>query len=207
MAERPRARDEVTIAPGHSPRKAWRSLVAAVVVALAALFVLLRSPAPPASPEANAPPAVAEAPPPAPPAPSAPRIARAPERATAPMRESPPEPAPAPEEAPPPDSADAPTVPSGIGLFPPRGSDPVRVGIVVPEDFALPDGFMRHYQVTDDGQDVAPILVVHPDYELLDAQGQPVPRPEGGVVPPELAPPGMPIETLVVPEPPDESRP
>jgi len=183
-------------------------LAAAGIVAVAALFVLFRSPAPPSSPEPSAPPVAAEAPPPAPPAPPAPRIARAPERAAAPMGGSPPEPAPAAEEAPPaPDSADAPTVPSGIGLFPPRGSDPVRVGIVVPEDFALPDGFMRHYQVTDDGQDVAPILVVHPDYELLDARGHPVPRPEGGVVPPELAPKGMPVETVVIPDPLDESAP
>ena len=66
---------------------------------------------------------------------------------------------------------------------------------------------MRHYQVTDDGQELPPILVVHPDYELLDVQGKAVPRPEGGVVPPELAPPGMPIETLVVPEPTGESGP
>jgi hypothetical protein len=100
-----------------------------------------------------------------------------------------------------------PLVPSGIGLFPPPGTDPVRVGIVVPEDFELPEGFVRHYQVTDDGQELEPILLVHPDYELLDAQGNPLPRPEGGVVPPELAPEGMPIETVVVPEPRDESAP
>jgi hypothetical protein len=120
-----------------------------------------------------------------------------------------PEPAAQPSDVQTPADADeqAPIVPSGIGLFPPRGTDPVRVGIVVPDDFELPEGFVRHYQVTDDGQELAPILLVHPDYELLDAAGNPVARPEGGVVPPELAPPGMPIEIVELPEPLDESAP
>ena len=59
-------------------------------------------------------------------------------------------------------------MPSGIGLFPPPGTDPIKVGIVVPDDFELPEGYLRHYQVTDDGQELEPILLFHPDYELLD---------------------------------------
>jgi hypothetical protein len=212
MPDHPRARsDGVTIAPGHSRRKAWLSLAAAAAIAGAAVFVLFRTSSPP-EPDAAAPPAVAAAPAPAPAARAAlPRRAESPraERhraASTPApraeREAEPEPA-----APPREVGPEPDVPSGIGLFPPPGTDPVHVGIVVPDDFELPEGFMRHYQVTDDGQDVRPILVVHPDYELLDAAGNPVPRPEGGVVPPELAPPGMPLETVAVPGPRDERAP
>ena len=213
MAEDPRARsDGVTIAPGRSPGKAWLALAGAVVVAGTALFALFRTPAtavdptaPQARVEASAPPAPPRAEP-APPAPAAFEVA---ERARPPAHED------SPVGAPPPprataggaDETERERTPSGIALFPPRGSEPVRVGLVVPDGFELPEGFMRHYQVTDDGQELPPILVVHPDYELLDAQGQPVPRPEGGVVPPDLAPPGLPIETLVVPDPPAESGP
>ncbi|HEU4428298.1 MAG TPA: hypothetical protein VFT98_06060 [Myxococcota bacterium] len=92
-------------------------------------------------------------------------------------------------------------VPSGIGLFPAPGTDPVKIGIVVPEDFPLPEGYLRHYQVTDDGQPMPAILLFHPDYELLDERGEPIPLPEDRVVPPELAPEGLPIELLVPPEP------
>jgi hypothetical protein len=210
MAEDPRARsDGVTIAPGRSPGKAWIALAGAAAVAGAALFALFWTPAPATDPQAQ-PAAVASAPPPEPALPDpAPRVPagvareRAADRARV-RDEAQPVSELAPQRGD--ETTDART-PSGIALFPPRGSDPVRIGLVVPDDFALPEGFVRHYQVTDDGQELPPILVVHPDYELLDAQGHPVPRPEGGVVPPELAPPGMPIDTLVLPEPPDESRP
>jgi hypothetical protein len=214
MAEDPRARsDGVTIAPGHRPGKARLALAGAAAIAALAVFALFRTPAPASDPQPAQLPAVASAPPelgladsrlpPAHPAPE--RSARpAPARdEAAPVDE----PAPQREATSGGDEIGDARTPSGIALFPPRGSDPVRVGLVVPDDFELPEGFVRHYQVTDDGQELPPILVVHPDYELLDAQGNPVPRPEGGVVPPELAPPGMPIETLVVPEPPDESGP
>ena len=40
----------------------------------------------------------------------------------------------------------------------------------------------------------------YPDYELVDAQGSRVPLPEDGVVPPEMAPPGLPVQTLDDPE-------
>ena len=92
-------------------------------------------------------------------------------------------------------------MPSGIGLFPPPGTDPIKLGIVVPDDFELPEGYLRHYQVTDDGQELEPILLFHPDYELLDDAGNPIPLPPDRVVPPELAPPGLPIRTLEVPAP------
>jgi hypothetical protein len=89
--------------------------------------------------------------------------------------------------------------PSGIALFPPPGTDPPRAGIVVPEDFELPPGYVRHYQVTDDGNPLPAILMFHPDYEWVDASGRPLAVPENRIVPPELAPPGLPVRMLEVP--------
>jgi hypothetical protein len=77
----------------------------------------------------------------------------------------------------------------------------------VPEDFELPEGYVRHYQATDDGASLPAILMFHPDYVLLDANGGPVALPEGGIVPPELAPPGMPIVLLEIPGTTPESNP
>ncbi|GIW45132.1 MAG: hypothetical protein KatS3mg077_2414 [Candidatus Binatia bacterium] len=99
-----------------------------------------------------------------------------------------------PQEEPPGDE------PSGIALFPPPGTNPPKSGIIVPEDFELPPGYVRHYQVTDDGKPLPPILMFHPDAELYDAEGKPIPLPDDLVVPPELAPPGLPVEILQVPE-------
>ena len=48
------------------------------------------------------------------------------------------------------------------------------VGLAVPEDFVLPEGYVRHHQATDDGQAIEPILMYSPDYEFLDAAGNPV---------------------------------
>jgi hypothetical protein len=98
----------------------------------------------------------------------------------------------------------APIAPSGIGLFPPPGTDPPKIGIIVPDGFELPEGYVRHYQVTDDGQTLPPILMFHPDYDWVDEHGAHVEASENGVVPPELAPPGMPIEMLELPESPSE---
>jgi len=89
----------------------------------------------------------------------------------------------------------------GIAAFGLPGTDPPRPGVVVPDDFELPAGYVRHYQTTDDGRQLPPILTVHPDYELVDAQGRVVPLGPDRAVPPELAPPGMPVRTLDVPEP------
>ena len=90
--------------------------------------------------------------------------------------------------------------PSGIALFPPPGTDPPKPGIIVPDGFELPPGYVRHHQVTDDGTQLPPILMFHPDFEWVDAQGEPIALPEDHVVPPDLAPPGMPVEILDVPE-------
>jgi hypothetical protein len=87
--------------------------------------------------------------------------------------------------------------PSGIGVFPPPGTDPPKAGIVVPEDFELPEGYVRHYQATDDGELLPPILMFHPDYEFFDPNGQPIELPPDLIVPPELAPPGLENEPLL----------
>ncbi len=58
---------------------------------------------------------------------------------------------------------------------------------------------MRHYQATDKGQMLEPILLYHPDYELVDADGHVIPLPPDRVVPPDRAPEGLPIETLDIP--------
>lgn len=93
----------------------------------------------------------------------------------------------------------------GIAVFPPPGTKPIKAGILVPEDFELPPGYVRHYQATDDGQRVPAILMFHPDYHPVDAHGVPIPLPENRVVPPDMAPPGMPIEMLQPPENPGEA--
>ena len=90
---------------------------------------------------------------------------------------------------------------TGIAVFPLPGTDPLKPGIIVPEDFDLPEGFVRHYQTDDNGKRLPPILIVHPDYDLVNERGEIVPLPDGRMVPPELAPAGMPIRMLEVPKP------
>lgn len=87
----------------------------------------------------------------------------------------------------------------GIHAFPPPGTKRIKAGIVVPEGFALPPGYMRHYQTTDKGEMLQAILVFHPDFQPVDAAGRPVPMPADRVVPAELAPSGLAIQTLEVP--------
>jgi len=89
----------------------------------------------------------------------------------------------------------------GIAVFPPPGTDPPKRGIVVPDDYQLPEGYVRHYQSTDDGKALEPILMFSPDFEFLDQNGKRIALPDDLVVPPELAPPGLPIRTLDVPDP------
>lgn len=89
---------------------------------------------------------------------------------------------------------------SGILVFPAPGTKRLKAGLVVPEEFALPPGYVRHYQADDKGRMLRPILMFHPDYELVDASGQPIPMPADRVVPPELAPPGLPQEKLEIPK-------
>jgi len=96
---------------------------------------------------------------------------------------------------------------TGLGAFNPPGTRPPLVGLAVPEDFVLPEGYVRHYQATDDGQRIEPILMFAPDHAFLDAAHRPIAIPEDRVVPPELAPPGMPIRRIVVPAPADTGGP
>ena len=87
----------------------------------------------------------------------------------------------------------------GIAAFPPPGTKRIKPGLKVPDDFPLPSGYMRHYQATDKGLMLEPILLYHPDYELVDAKGNVIPLPPDRVVPPESAPEGLPLETLEIP--------
>jgi hypothetical protein len=90
---------------------------------------------------------------------------------------------------------------SGLGAFTPPGTSPPLHGLAVPEDFELPEGYVRHHQVTDEGEPLEPILMFSPDYELVDAAGRVISLPEDLVVPPEMAPPGMPIRPIEIPGP------
>ena len=96
---------------------------------------------------------------------------------------------------------------TGLGAFSPPGTRPPLVGLAVPEDFALPDGYVRHYQATDDGQRIEPILMFAPGRDFVDAQGRAVAVPADRVVPPELAPAGLPIRRIAIPAPVDSGRP
>jgi hypothetical protein len=93
--------------------------------------------------------------------------------------------------------------PVGVHAFPPLGTVPRLSGIIVPDDFELPSGYVRHYQSSDDGQPLQPILMFHPTRPPLDADGRPFDIPPDRIVPPEMVPEGMPIERLDVPETPD----
>lgn len=82
---------------------------------------------------------------------------------------------------------------TGIAAFNPPGTSPPLEGLAVPADFELPPGYVRHHQATDEGETIEPILMFSPDLVLRDAQGRPIPLPANRVVPPELAPPGLPL--------------
>lgn len=88
---------------------------------------------------------------------------------------------------------------AGFAAFPPPGSRPPRAGVVVPPEYDLPEGFARHYQTTDDGRRLDPILVVAPGYEIVDDAGEPVDLTDDRVVPPEYAPSDLPVRMLEVP--------
>jgi hypothetical protein len=87
----------------------------------------------------------------------------------------------------------------GLGAFSPPGTSPLLVGLVVPDDFVLPEGYVRHHQVSDAGEPIDPILMFSPDYVFHDAAGQPIALPADRVVPPELAPPGFPLHQVALP--------
>ncbi len=88
---------------------------------------------------------------------------------------------------------------AGIAAFPPPGTRPSRSGVVVPPDYDLPEGLARHYQSTDDGRRLDPILVVAPGYEIVDEAGEAVALTDDRIVPPEYAPPDLPVHLLEVP--------
>ena len=87
---------------------------------------------------------------------------------------------------------------TGLGAFNPPGTSPPLEGLAVPADFKLPKGYVRHHQVTDEGVPIEPILMFSADFTLYDAQGRPVAMPANRVVPPELAPPGLPLRRVRV---------
>lgn len=90
---------------------------------------------------------------------------------------------------------------TGIGAFNPPGTSPPLQGLAVPDGFDLPEGYVRHHQVTDQGVPIEPILMFAPGFVLRDAQGRPVALPADRVVPPAYAPPGMPLRQARVPAP------
>jgi hypothetical protein len=65
---------------------------------------------------------------------------------------------------------------------------------------------VRHYQATDDGQRIEPILMYSPDRPPLDAQGRPITVPANRVVPADQAPAGLPLRQIVVPAPIDSTK-
>ena len=96
----------------------------------------------------------------------------------------------------------------GLGAFSPPGTRPPLVGLAVPEDFVLPEGYVRHYQATDDGQRIEPILMFSPGPPARSTPpNRPIAIPKDRVVPPELAPPGLPIRRIVIPAPTEPGRP
>jgi len=90
---------------------------------------------------------------------------------------------------------------TGIGAFPPPGTSPPMVGLAVPDDYALPEGYVRHFQATDDGQRIEPILMFSPDYQFFDASGKPIRIPQNRVVPPGMAPSGLTVRPIKIPPP------
>ena len=95
---------------------------------------------------------------------------------------------------------------TGLAAFQAPGTRPPLIGLAVPEDFPLPPGYVRHHQATDDGQRIEAILMFAPGLQLYDTAGRPVPMPADRVVPPELAPPGLPIRRITVPAPIEPGR-
>lgn len=86
----------------------------------------------------------------------------------------------------------------GVHAFPPLGTRPLLSGIIVPEDFELPPGYVRHLQVTDSGERLPAILMFHPHDTPRDWRGEPIPVTADRIVPAEYAPEGMPIQVLDV---------
>ena len=90
---------------------------------------------------------------------------------------------------------------TGLGAFPKPGTSPPLIGLAVPDDYALPQGYVRHFQATDDGQRIEPILMFSPDFEFFDSAGNRIEIPRDRVVPPNMAPPGLVIRRIAIPPP------
>lgn len=88
----------------------------------------------------------------------------------------------------------------GIGAFNPPGTSPPLQGLAVPADFVLPPGYVRHHQFTDEGEPIEAILMFSPDFVFRDSSGKPISIPEDRVVPPELAPPDLPLRQVRIPK-------
>lgn len=85
-------------------------------------------------------------------------------------------------------------------MFPAPGTKRIKTGIVVPDDFPLPPGYVRHYQATDKGQMLPAILMFHPDHPPTGPDGNPITVPEDRIVPPDMVPAGLPVQMLEVPK-------
>ena len=90
---------------------------------------------------------------------------------------------------------------TGLGAFSPPGTSPPLIGLAVPDDYVLPEGYVRHFQATDDGQRIEAILMFSPDFEFFDSAGKRIEIPEDRVVPASMAPPGLAIRTIEIPPP------
>lgn len=90
---------------------------------------------------------------------------------------------------------------TGLGAFNPPGTSPPLIGLAVPDDYVMPEGYVRHFQATDDGQRIEPVLMYSPDYEFFDSAGRRIQIPEDRIVPVELAPPGLPLRPIEIPPP------
>src|SRR5690606_34047984 len=88
---------------------------------------------------------------------------------------------------------------TGLGAFNLPGTSPPLGGLAVPEDYEVPEGYVRHYQSTDEGEPIDPILMFSPDYEFFDSLGEPIALPDDLVVTEELAPPDLPLRRVRIP--------
>ena len=197
----PRGDGVKVVASGGVRKSVWLVAGACALLSLAALllFFLAGGASAPPPPEAPKPaPRVAAAPTPDSKGEPAQRHVKPVAIAKKSESEAAPEAPPAHEDAP--FSFGPPGEKTGIALFPPHGTKPIKIGIVVPEDYEVPEGYVRHYQATDDGEMLPAILLFHPDYEWVDDAGNKVELPADRVVPAEMAPPGLPIQMLEVPK-------
>jgi hypothetical protein len=76
---------------------------------------------------------------------------------------------------------------------------PFRIGVVVPKDFELPPGYVRHYQMNEDGTALPPILMYHPDFKTMSEGGVELEIPEDRIVPPDDLPVGLKSLMLEIP--------